>query len=122
MKMRLGDICKELPTLNKESSLGEAVSKLVESGSDVLVVVDDSKPVGMVSSFDVLERILDGAEPERIVVKEIMNITLLVLDAALSAEEAARVMLAHKHWMAVVIDNEGYGGIVTARGLLVALF
>lgn len=122
MKMRLGDISEALPTLNKESTLGEAVSKLVESGSEALVIVDDTKPVGMMSSFDVLEKMLEGIEPERISVKEMMTSTLLILNAALTVEEAARIMLAHKHWMAIVTDNEEYRGVVTAGGLLKALF
>jgi CBS domain-containing protein len=119
--MRLGDICKELPVVNKESGLDKAVALLVEKGVDALVVLDEGSPIGMLNSFDILERMAEGAELKRDSVKNVMNMSLLVLEAALDLKDAANVMLAHKHWMAVVTENGKYRGVVTAQNLLKAL-
>lgn len=119
--MKLCDICKDAPSIDVVSNLKDAVSIFLKSGGGVIVVLDGSKPVGVVSSFDVLEMILTSSKPDSTRVKEMMNPSILVLDAYVKLQEAAKIMLAHKHWMAVVTENGEYRGVVTAQGLLTAL-
>ncbi len=119
--MRIGDLCEKISSIEKGASLKEVYSVMGRDGVDAAVVLDRDMPVGIVSSYDVLERIVEEADLEKILVDEVMNSTIISLDAGLTVEEAARIMLAHKHWMAVVVEKGKYKGIVTPRRLLKAL-
>ncbi len=116
--MRLGEICTDHPSVDICSRLDAAMSLMTEEAVDSLVVLDKGEPAGVLSSFDVLERMVEGVEPERISVEELMSRILLKLESSMEVWEAADVMLAHKHWMAVVTEDGRYKGIVTAHRLL----
>lgn len=119
--MGLGEICTDHPSVDIRARLDAAVSLIIGREANSLIVLDNGEPVGVLSSFDVLERMVEGAESKRILVKELMSSTLLTLESSMEIEKAADVMLAHKHWMAVVVEKGRYKGIVTSRCLLDAL-
>ncbi|RMF91233.1 MAG: CBS domain-containing protein [Methanobacteriota archaeon] len=119
--MKLKDLYKPHPAIRSGSSLEEALAVFHREKADFLVVVDGTTPAGILSSYDVLERTMEGAEPARIGVEAVMRPPLLLFDAAAEAEDAAKTMLAHKHWMAVVIEKGEYKGVVTAGVLLSGL-
>jgi CBS domain-containing protein len=101
--------------------LGNAADILLKKRVDSVVVVQNKKPVGILGSFEVLEKIIEGAKLADIPVKEVMNHGILKIDSNTDAEEAAEIMLSHKHWMVVVTENGKYKGVVTAGGLIKGL-
>ena len=119
--MWVRDILRELPSISADSSLLEAVRLFDTHASDQIIVLLDNEPAGILSAYETLEKKLEGASLMDIVVKDVMNRNILVIDAGVSVEEAAKTMLAHKYWMAVVTEDGEYKGVVTAGGLLKGL-
>ena len=116
--MRVGDYTGVLPNLEADSTVKKAASLFKKTGSDRIVIVKESRPVGVLSAFEVLEKIVEDARLEDIPVKQLMNHNILVIDADTNQKDAADTMLTHKHWMAIVTENGEYRGVVTVAGLL----
>jgi CBS domain-containing protein len=116
--MKVRNFIRELPALEKNSNLKDAIEIFRRSDSDAVVVLKDKRPAGMLSTFEVLEKIVDGARLEDILAKDLMNHNILVIDADTDAMKAAEIMLTHKHWMAVITEKGEYRGVVTAADLL----
>ncbi len=119
--MKVRDLIRILPTLHQNSNLKEAIEIFRGSDSDVIIVLGNKRPAGVLSAFEALEKIVEGARLEDISVKDLMNHNVLVIDADTTAKEAAETMLAHKHWMAIVTEKREYKGVVTAGSLVKAL-
>lgn len=116
--MKVRNFIREIPTLNINSNLKEAIEIFRRSDSNAIVVLENKGPAGVLSAFEALEKIVEGARLEDIPVKALMNHNIVVIDADSEAEEAAETMLAHTHWMAVVTEKGEYKGVVTAGSLL----
>jgi CBS domain-containing protein len=119
--MRLAAVVKVLPTLDLNSTIEDAAKIFKSRGADAVVVLEDKTPVGMLSAFEVLEKIVEGARSEDIPIKDLMNHNILVIDGGTNPKDAAKTMLDHKHWMAVVTEKGEYKGVVTAGDLVKAL-
>jgi CBS domain-containing protein len=119
--MEVKDVCKILPSITQEANLKSAAALITQNAVDSLVVIENQKPIAMLSSFELLAKVIEEVLLEDIPVKEVMNDNILVIEAATEIEEAADVMLSHKHWMAIVTEKGDYIGVVTAGGLLKGL-
>ncbi len=118
--MRLAGVVKLLPTLDLNSTIEDAAKIFTTRGIDAVVVLENQTPVGMLSAFEVLEKIVEGANLS-LSVKDLMNHNILVIDGDTNPKDAAETMLDHKHWMAVITEKGEYRGVVTAGRLVIAL-
>jgi CBS domain-containing protein len=116
--MMVKEVLGKFPSIEIGSNLGEAADIFLKNSVDSVVVLEDKRPVGILGSFEVLEKIIEGAKLEDIPVKDLLNHNILTIDVDQSAEEAAEIMLSHKHWMAIVTEKGEYRGVVTAGGLV----
>ncbi|MGC2063190.1 MAG: CBS domain-containing protein [Thermodesulfovibrionales bacterium] len=84
VKEIIGDVEKEIISLDKDRTVADAVSILVEKEIGALVVVDsDGKPVGMFTERDVLKCWTRKAERhfKDIRVSEVMTTNLIIVEA-----------------------------------------
>jgi CBS domain-containing protein len=116
--MRVGDLAKQQPTIDLRARASEAFDIVFELSCDSLIVLDSERPVGILSSYELLEKIQVGAKLKDISVKDLLNNRVLIIDSETDAKEAAETMLDHKHWMAIVTEKGEYKGVVTAGGLM----
>ena len=116
--MRVFDLIKAIPTLDINSTIEDAKKLFTAHEANAIVVLENKTPVGVLSAFEALEKIVEGARLEDFRVKQLMNHNILVIDADTDARDAADTMLDHKHWMAIVTEKGKYKGVVTAGGLL----
>jgi CBS domain-containing protein len=119
--MKVRELIRVLPTLHQDSSLKEAINIFRGSDSDVIIVLGNKRPTGVLSAFEALEKIVEGARFGDISLIDLMNPDVLVIDADTEANEAAETMLAHMHWMAIVTEKGEYKGVVTAGCLVKVL-
>ncbi len=83
-----------------------------------LVVVEGSKPKGVVTERDILDRVLAaGKDPEATTVADIMSTNLVEVRPDASLKEAAETML-HKKNRLLVMDGGELVGIVTATDIV----
>ena len=145
MAMRVRDIMlKDVPTLNAEMRLSEAVYKLVESGFSGLPVTDESGEVlGIVTEADALSFLefmdvphLDdfselASETDRRnflkrkvrarsgkLVTHIMNQTPVICTPDTTVDELAEIMIVKAVRLLPVVEGGKLAGIVTRRELL----
>jgi len=119
--MRLAGIVKVLPTLDLNSTIEDAKKLFTANDTDAVVVLENQMPVGVLSAFEVLEKIVEGAKLKDHPVKQAMNHNILIIPVETDPRDAAKTMLDHKHWMAVVTEKGEYKGVVTAGELVKAL-
>jgi|GEM_PF-3717689 len=119
--MKVGNLVKVLPTLDVDSNFKEAAELFKHSDSDTAVVLENQKPVGIFSAFEALEKKVEGAKLKDHQIKQSMNHNILIIPADTDATDAAKTMLTHKHWIAVVTEKGEYRGVVTAGDLVKVL-
>ncbi|MFD8806542.1 cyclic nucleotide-binding/CBS domain-containing protein [Streptomyces sp. NPDC059597] len=98
---------------------GESVTSVArtmrDGGIDVVVVVSDGNPVGLVSDHDLLSGVLaDGADAERLTLGEAVTEDLVVVDVEDGLDVVTRRMREHSVRQAVVMENGVPVGVVDA--------
>ncbi|MGW4195842.1 CBS domain-containing protein [Streptomyces sp. NPDC005004] len=98
---------------------GESVTSVArtmrDGGIDIVVVVSDGNPVGLVSDHDLLSGVLaDGADAERLTLGEAVTEDLVVVDVEDGLDVVTRRMREHSVRQAVVMENGVPVGVVDA--------
>jgi IMP dehydrogenase len=95
------------------TTLGEAMSLVQKRAHGVVIVLDDDRPVGLVSPSEA-EGVDRFAQ-----VHEVMSTDLTVVSPDLSADDVFSTLSAHHQKVAVAVDGDGrLVGIMTSRGAL----
>jgi IMP dehydrogenase len=99
-------------TVSPSMTIGETVSLLTKRAHGAAIVVDDGKPVGIVT-----ER--DGAEIDRFAqVREVMSHELFTVEAGLEPREYFDAMAGSHVAVAPVLDGGMLAGVITRTGAL----
>ncbi|MCW2799616.1 MAG: GuaB1 family dehydrogenase-related protein [Aeromicrobium sp.] len=99
-------------TVDPTTTIGEAMSLLPKRAHGAVVVVEDGKPLGIVT-----ER--DGTEIDRFAqVREVMTSDVLTFDAGVDPRTAFNEMSARHIGMAPVLDGGQLVGVLTRKGAL----
>jgi IMP dehydrogenase len=99
-------------TVDPTTTIGEAMSLLPKRAHGAVVVVEDGKPLGIMT-----ER--DGAEIDRFAqVREVMTSDVLTFDAGVDPRTAFNEMSARHIDMAPVLDGGQLIGVLTRKGAL----
>ena len=106
-QLRLIDIASaQVFTVAPETLLEEAISRFVETAVSSLVVLDDGKPVGIVTERDLLRLMCLGAvENKR--VSEVMSTPLLTARFDLDFSSAQLMMANHGIRHLILVDDAG---------------
>ena len=101
-------------SIDIDNTIFEAAVVMSSNVGGCLVVVDGSKPVGMVTERDFVRRVVVEKLPINSKVSEIMSKPLITVDADVSLREAARIMSSNKVRRLPVLNREKLVGIVVA--------
>jgi CBS domain-containing protein len=92
----------------------EAVDKMCAGRVGALLVMEDSKPVGMLSERDLLMRVLlKRRDPARTRVSEVMTRDVIAIRSDATPEEAMAVMTERRCRHLPVIEDDAILGIVS---------
>ncbi|MEM3532503.1 MAG: CBS domain-containing protein [Candidatus Methanomethyliaceae archaeon] len=121
--MKLLDILvKDVPTLNKNRPLLDAIEVLDKEKFDCICVNDDGKPVGIISYRDVLSKIgtqrLRAVAPESLYISGFMRSFPVVLSNDSSVRRTAKLMLELSAPALPVFYGETFLGLVYKREML----
>jgi len=104
----------DLVTVKADISVKKAVKVMNDFEIGCLIVVEDGEAVGIVTERDILKRIVvEGKDPEKTLVREIMSKPLIITSPETSLEEAIEAMFKHKIKKLPVIDGGKLVGLVT---------
>ena len=114
---------QKLETIGSLSSAQEASKKMRDNNVSSLLVIDDSnnKPTGIVTERDLVRKVgvndTSRSNSNSMLIKNIMSSPLVTIDARLSIEAAADVMIQNKVRHLLVVENNDIKrplGIVTS--------
>ncbi|HEY5620835.1 MAG TPA: CBS domain-containing protein [Candidatus Bathyarchaeia archaeon] len=109
---------KKVQTINSRSKARKAAETMAGKNIGSLVVVEGSKPKGVVTERDILDRVLAaGKDPEATTVADIMSTSLVQIRPDASLREAAETMLNTKNRL-LVMEGDELVGIVTATDIV----
>jgi CBS domain-containing protein len=103
----LGDSARDVAMLMNKYQIGCAI------------IVDDSKPVGIITERDMLKRVIcKGITPEKVKAADIMTKPLVNAPPNMQAGDAAKIMLKWSIKKLPVVDEGRLVGLVTLTDLL----
>jgi predicted transcriptional regulator len=106
-------------TVKKEATVEEAVELMNKYEIGCLVVVENGKPVGIITERDLLKRVLPKSEGLRnMKVMEIMSKPLMSVEPKVQIEEAAKLMFQKKIKKLPVVEKGKLVGLVSLTDLL----
>lgn len=106
-------------TVRPYSTAGDVVRKMNKFYIGSVLVVEEERPVGIITERDILRRIVEqGYDPAMVKAKDIMSTQLVTIGGDASVEEAARMMARKKIKKLPVVENEKLVGIVTSMDVM----
>lgn len=110
---------REVCTGRPDETILSAAKKMLEFGVGSVVVVEDRKPVGIVTEKDVLEKVVaKNRTPSEVMLRDIMSYPIITIRPVTSVREAADIMLKKGIRRLPVIDGGNLIGIVTDTDIL----
>ena len=109
---------KNVITIELEKTAQYASTILKDNDISFLVVVQDSKPVGIVSERDIVRKIVaENKEASKIQLESIMSKKFKWVEPNSSIESAVQKMLNNNIRRLVVLEDENLVGVITQTDL-----
>lgn len=112
---------KDVKVIKKDKSIFKAIEKMNQYDVGCLVVVEDSRAAGIITSSDILYgAVLEGMKLKKTEIDQIMSENLIVISPNATLQEAAETMSKNKvKKLPVVSEKDGeLLGIITATDLV----
>ncbi len=104
---------------SSDITIKEAAKIMAEAKIGSLVIVEDDKPIGIITNTDITKAIAKGIEPNLTLVREVMSKPVVTIGPEKSLEDAVNLMLEKKIKRLVVVEDEKVIGIITASDIMV---
>ncbi len=106
-------------TVEADTPIKEAAHLLIEKDINRLLVTDQGKPVGIISTTDFIASIAKQEKPKREKVGDVMSDAILVCRAKTPIISAARTIMQAGWRSVLVVDAKGkYLGVVSGKDLM----
>lgn len=102
-----------------DSSVREVVATMNRFNIGSIIVVQDNKPVGVISERDVLRRVVEPClSPETIVARQIMTSPVITICESASVAEVVKIMAEKRVRKIPVMKKDKLVGIITYTDIL----
>jgi len=109
---------KNVYTVHPDTSVEEAVRTMNTHEIGCLVVVENERPIGIITERDLLKRVLEqGKQPKTINVNEIMSTPVIYGNPQMELEDAARLMFRKKVKKLPIMQDNELVGLITLTDL-----
>jgi CIC family chloride channel protein len=121
-KLRVRDyMSTDMVTISKDATMRDAIEKMLANNIHGLMVVDSgAKPVGIVTTDDILALIENGQPDNNTVVGEFMEAGLISVDPDYDLRKAVSIMTRNKIHRLPVIKNHVLLGMITGSDIMKA--
>jgi CBS domain-containing protein len=118
--MHIRDVMTPNPTtMAPDDSIQNAARIMRDQDTGVVPVVDNGRPIGMITDRDIVVRaVADGSQLNR-PVREIVTGAVVTVTPETSTREAAQLMSEHQIRRLPVVENERLVGIVSLGDIAV---
>jgi len=105
---------KEVKVVRPDTLVKEVVATMNKFDIGSIVVVQSSRPVGIITERDILRRIVEPClAPEALRAREVMTSPVITIRNTASINEAAKIMARKRIKRLLVMNNEKLVGILT---------
>ena len=121
--LRVEDVMvQDVITTTADAKVAQAVELMTRHEIGCLIVVDEEKPVGILTERDMLNRVLRArARPDDMDVSEIMSSPLVFAHSKMNIEDAVELMFKRGIKKLPVVEHERLLGLVTLTDLACSL-
>lgn len=112
---------REPVVVQRDATLTDAAVAMSDAGVGALVVMDDTRPVGMVTDRDLVTRALAKGVPADGRVDAVMTMELVTLDADAEVDELLHAFRHHAVRRVPVVDGGHLVGVVSLDDMLVSV-
>ncbi len=112
---------KEVPTLKKEAKIEEAARLLAKQESGCVVIVENNKPIGIITELDFVRNAVSKGNILKEPVSKIMKSPVTSMTPAMKLDEALKVIDTKRFRRYPVIENEELIGLVTKKDIVNAI-
>ena len=109
-------LMKDYKMIDKGETVKEAVQMLLNGQCKSFLVTENSKPIGTLNRDEIIKALSENGENE--IVFNIMNRSLVFLDADSSLENAYQQVHQHKSALMPVIENNKLVGVLDTENIL----
>ncbi len=105
--LSLGEILtSQVITLPPDSQVSHALDKMREKKISAIVIVQDSKPIGIFTERDAVMMVFNNENISHILLKDVMTTHLISAAATMDYREAYRMIKSHNFRHLVVVDEQ----------------
>ncbi len=109
------------PTLKKEAKIEEAAKLLSKTENGCVVVVENQKPIGIVTELDILRSFASGGKSLKEPVGKLMSSPVMCMAPDMKLDEALKVIDTKRFRKYPVVENEKLVGLVTKNDVVHAI-
>ena len=109
---------KDVLTVEKSTSLQEAAQDMKKSNVGCVIVIENSKPLGIVTERDFVTKIAAEGRPLFTDISEVMSSPLITINPEETVWEASEIMKEKRIHKLPVKENEQIIGIVTTTDIV----
>jgi CBS domain-containing protein len=110
---------KNPPTVQPTEPISSISYTMVKEDIEAVIVVEEDRPVGIITEKDILERVLTpGKDAYKTLAKEVMSKPLISIESSHPIKEALRLMKENKIRRLAVTEKGSLVGLITERRLL----
>ena len=113
---------RKVETIEHSATISQAAVRMAKLKIGSLVVLEKSKPAGVLTEGDVSRAVAKGLDVKKIIVKLIMGKPLITTTEDVRVEEAAKVMASSRIKKLPVLDGGKLIGIVTQTDIVGSSF
>jgi CBS domain-containing protein len=118
--MKVSDIMTAAAvTDSPDDTLADASAKMWRQQTGSLLVMEETKLIGIVTERDLLRFVGEGGDPKAVSLRDVMSTNVVTISANTSLHDAARIMFDKwfRH-LPVVTEAGGVLGVISTRDLL----
>lgn len=123
-KKKVAEMMRKDPPDKIDSNLTVTAAAIImrQTSRSILVVVEDGKPIGIVTETDLVRRVIgENLVPTEIKVREIMSTPLITIDSKSTVLDAAKKIQKYGIRGLPVMDNDKIAGMFTVTDIALAV-
>jgi CBS domain-containing protein len=110
---------RNIKTVRPDDTALDAVRKMNKFRIGSVIVVNNKRPVGIITERNILQEIVEPRhDPATVKVKDIMTRPLITVDPHTAVDEAAKIMATKTIKTLPVVDKDKILGILTSSDIL----
>jgi CBS domain-containing protein len=110
---------KDVKKVRSDTTAQEVVATMTKFDVDSVIIVQSGKPVGIITTRDVIVRMVEHClAPKAVIAREISTNPLVTVSESATVEEAVSLMKKWRIKHLPVVENEKLVGLLTATDVM----